>query len=158
MTYITSRGRWYQYSWKGDLEKSGGIATNIGLHFFDVLAWVFGAPTQSVVHVNRADCAAGFVQHPHARVRWFLSVNPQHVPGSQAARGLRTYRSITVDGSEVEFSEGFTDLHTESYRQILAGNGFGLDVARDAVQMVYDIRRAPIASNGDGTHPMVRSI
>jgi UDP-N-acetyl-2-amino-2-deoxyglucuronate dehydrogenase len=156
VTYITSRGRWYQFSWKGDVEKSGGVATNIGLHFFDVLTWVFGTIAESVVHVSRRDCAAGFMRLERARVRWFLSVNAGHLPEPQKQRGRRTYRSITVDGEEVEFSEGFGDLHTESYRQILAGNGFGLDIARQAVQTVYEIRRAPVGEVRGDCHPMSR--
>ena len=156
VTYITSRGHWYHTSWKGDLTKSGGVATNIGLHFFDVLGWVFGPVTSSTVHASEPDYAAGVLQLARARVRWFLSINAAHVPQPLRDNGQRTYRSITVDGEEVEFSEGFTELHTESYREILAGRGFGLDVVRDAVQMVSDIRRASVAPLSGDYHPMCR--
>jgi UDP-N-acetyl-2-amino-2-deoxyglucuronate dehydrogenase len=130
LSYITSRGNWYYASWKGDISKSGGIATNIGVHFFDMLAWVFGPVQQNIVHVHTHDRAAGFLQLKKARVRWFLSINEDTLPSSVKERGQRTYRSITVGGEEIEFSEGFTDLHTKSYQQILEGKGFGLDDAR----------------------------
>jgi UDP-N-acetyl-2-amino-2-deoxyglucuronate dehydrogenase len=158
VTYITSRGHWYHTSWKGDVAKSGGIATNIGLHFFDLLMWVFGPLERSVVHVNRADCAAGMMCLRRARVRWFLSINADHLPETQGRNGQRTYRSITVGGEEVEFSEGFTELHTESYRQILAGQGFGLDVAREVVKTVSDIRQAPVESLQGDFHPLCRRV
>jgi len=125
ITYITSRGNWYQRSWKGDVEKSGGIATNIGVHFFDMLTWVFGNVRYSTVHLNREDCAAGRLELEQAHVRWLLSVNADHLPDAAREQGQRTYRAITVGGDALEFSDGFTDLHTESYRQILAGAGFG---------------------------------
>ncbi|MBK1718628.1 Gfo/Idh/MocA family protein [Thiocystis violacea] len=156
ISYITSRGNWYQRSWKGDAEKSGGIATNIGVHFFDMLSWVFGKVRYSTVHLNREDCAAGRLELERAGVRWFLSVNADHLPQAQREQGQRTYRSITVGGQEVEFSEGFADLHTESYRQILAGNGYGLDDARTAVETVYQIRNAtPQGLQGD-YHPFCK--
>jgi UDP-N-acetyl-2-amino-2-deoxyglucuronate dehydrogenase len=158
VTYITSRGHWYSSSWKGDLAKSGGIATNIGLHFFDILTWVFGPVQSSVVHVNRSDCAAGLLHLKNARVRWFLSINAAHLPEIPRQKGQRTYRSIQVGGNEVEFSEGFTDLHTESYRQILAGSGFGLDVAREAVQTVYEIRNAAVSPLEGDYHPMCKEV
>lgn len=158
VTYITSRGHWYSASWKGDLAKSGGIATNIGLHFFDMLTWVFGPVQSSLVHVSRADCAAGFLHLKTARVRWFLSINAAHLPKAQQQNRQRTYRSIRVSGQEVEFSEGFSDLHTESYRQILSGNGFGLDVARNAVQTAYEIRNAPLADLQGDYHPMCKEV
>jgi UDP-N-acetyl-2-amino-2-deoxyglucuronate dehydrogenase len=154
VTYVTSRGHWYQASWKGDVAKSGGIATNIGLHFFDVLAWVFGPAVSNVVHLNQADCASGVLGLRRARVRWFLSVNVQHVPEARRLRGERTYRSITVDGEELEFSDGFTDLHTASYRRILEGGGFGLDDARAAVETVSEVRHAPIAVRAGDFHPL----
>ena len=154
ITYITSRGHWYHTSWKGDVAKSGGIATNIGLHFFDMLMWIFGTPQRSVVHVNGAASASGVLELERARVRWFLSIDAAHVPAAQARSGQRTYRSITVDGEAVEFSDGFGDLHTESYRQILAGAGHGLQVARPAVAVASEIRRAPLASLSGDFHPM----
>jgi UDP-N-acetyl-2-amino-2-deoxyglucuronate dehydrogenase len=156
VTYITSRGRWYQYSWKGNVEKSGGVATNIGLHFFDILTWIFGPLVESTVHINRPDCAAGFIRLQCAQVRWFLSVNAEHLPDAQKQCGQRTFRSITVDGAEVEFSEGFTGLHTESYRQILVGSGFGLEAARHAVQTVYQIRQSSVSRPGADCHPLTR--
>ena len=154
VAYVTSRGRWYQQSWKGDELKSGGIATNIGVHFFDMLAWIFGRPRESVVHLRRPDCAAGAMTLDRAKVRWFLSVNEQHVPGLSRAEGKRTFRSITVDGESVEFSEGFTDLHTESYRDIVSGGGFPISESRTAIEMVHHIRSAPILGTGEGAHPL----
>ena len=156
ITYITSRGHWYHRSWKGDEEKSGGIATNIGVHFFDMLSWIFGPVEENVVHVRRPDCAAGTLRLASANVRWFLSVNAEHLPEAAKARGQRTYRSITVDGSEVEFSDGFTDLHTESYRHILTGGGFGLAEAKTAVSMVQAIRTADVVPTIETTHPLTR--
>lgn len=122
LAYITSRGNWYYTSWKGDVQKSGGIATNIGIHFFDMLIWIFGRMQQNVVHVHTHDRAAGFLQLERARVRWFLSINEDTLPEEVKQKGQRTYRSITLEGKEIEFSEGFTDLHTRSYQQILNGN------------------------------------
>ena len=153
ITYITSRGHWYNRSWKGDEEKSGGIATNIGVHFFDMLAWIFGPVEENRVHVRRADCAAGALRLARANVRWFLSVNSEHLPDGAKARGQRTYRSITVDEREVEFSDGFTDLHTDSYRHILAGQGFGLADAKTAVSIVQVIRTAELSSMPGSIHP-----
>jgi UDP-N-acetyl-2-amino-2-deoxyglucuronate dehydrogenase len=140
LNYITSRGKWYFISWKGDLSKSGGIATNIGIHFFDMLTWIFGDVLENVVKEHTADHAAGFLQLEKARVNWFLSINPKYLPESVLASGKRTFRSITMDGTEIEFSEGFTDLHTRSYEQILAGNGFGLEDARKSIEIVQKIR------------------
>ncbi len=158
ITYITSRGNWYHRSWKGEPQKSGGIATNIGVHFFDMLTWVFGSAVQHSIHLHQHDCAAGVLQLAHARVRWFLSINAQHLPDVQRAKGQRTFRSIEVDGQEIEFSEGFTDLHTDSYRHILAGQGFGLDEARTAVEIVQAIRNSiPQPLQGD-YHPFCRKV
>lgn len=158
VTYITSRGRWYHRSWKGELEKSGGIATNIGVHFFDMLSWIFGRYGASTVHVGQADCASGVLELERARVRWFLSVNAEHLPEEQRAKGQRTYRSITMGGEEIEFSEGFTDLHTASYRQILGGQGYGLEDARGSIEMVHAIRNAtPSPLIGD-FHPFCTRI
>lgn len=158
VTYITARGNWYRSSWKGDVSKSGGIATNIGVHFFDILNWVFGPTEQIVVHINQSECAAGTLLLAAARVRWFLSINSDHLPASRKLSGQRTYRSITVDGSEVEFSEGFADLHTESYRQILAGAGYGLDEARAAVEIIHRIRNAPLTALRNDYHPFCRQV
>ncbi|MDR1414288.1 MAG: Gfo/Idh/MocA family oxidoreductase [Odoribacteraceae bacterium] len=156
LTYITSRGNWYHTSWKGDERKSGGIATNIGVHFYDMLAWIFGQPTLNIVHVSSHDRVAGYLESPRARVRYFLSINADTLPPDILAAGKRTYRSIRVGGESVEFSDGFTELHAESYRQILAGNGFRLAEARPCIQTVHDIRVAtPVGLKGD-YHPLAR--
>lgn len=144
LAYITSRGRWYHVSWKGDASKSGGIATNIGVHFFDMLQWVFGPVEENHLHVRDPAVNAGYLELKHARVRWFLSIDQKTLPPDIQAKGQRTYRSIKVDGEELEFSDGFTDLHTETYRDILSGGGYGLEDARPAVQLVHDIRHAEI--------------
>ena len=154
LTYITSRGKWYYTSWKGDKEKSGGVATNIGVHFYDMLQWIFGDVRENRVHVHTHDRAAGYLELERARVRWFLSINYNTIPEMVKAKGARTFRSITVDEKEIEFSGGFTDLHTTSYEDILNGNGFGLADARKAVEVVYQIRNAhPLGLKGD-YHPL----
>ncbi|MCA1919364.1 MAG: Gfo/Idh/MocA family oxidoreductase [Flavobacterium piscis] len=156
LAYITSRGKWYHYSWKGDVQKSGGIATNIGVHFFDMLTWIFGSVKNSVVHHSSNETTAGFLQLERANVRWILSINYDLVPDNIKAKGQRTYRCIMIEGNEIEFSEGFTDLHTEIYKNILNGKGFGLDDARTAIQTVYDIRNAiPVGKIGD-YHPLLQ--
>jgi UDP-N-acetyl-2-amino-2-deoxyglucuronate dehydrogenase len=153
LSYITSRGNWYYTSWKGDIEKSGGIATNIGIHFFDMLIWIFGAVKENVVHVHTHDRAAGFLQLERARVRWFLSINEETVPEAARAKGKRTYRSITLEGTEIEFSDGFTDLHTKSYEAILAGKGFNLREALPSIEVAHAIRtQKPVGLKGD-YHP-----
>lgn len=157
LTYITSRGRWYDVSWKGDISKSGGMATNIGIHFFDMLQWIFGYVQKNILHVQEKDVAAGFMQFQRARVRWFLSINDNMLPKAVKEAGKRTYRSITVDGKELEFSEGFTELHTKSYEKILAGEGFTLEDARAAVEIAFNIRNAiPIGLRGE-YHPFLKS-
>lgn len=158
ITYITSRGNWYYQSWKGDVSKSGGIATNIGVHFFDMISWIFGKQISSLVHVNNPDCASGFLQLKNARVRWFLSINPEHLPTEQIEKGQRTYRSIKIGGEEIEFSEGFTDLHTESYKQILDGKGFNISEARNSIEMVHHIRNAKISILENDYHPFCKKI
>lgn len=156
LTYITSRGLWYYTSWKGDVMKSGGIATNIGIHFFDMLIWIFGGVEKNVVHLHEHDRAAGFLQLKNARVKWFLSINNNTLPQQAIEENLPTFRSITVDEEEIEFSKGFTDLHTESYKNILEGNGFQLEDARASIQTAYDIRNAqPVGLQGD-YHPFVK--
>lgn len=156
LTYITSRGKWYYTSWKGDSEKSGGVATNIGVHFFDMLIWIFGEVKLNVVHLYEKDKASGFLQLERARVRWFLSIDYNDVPAEIQAKGQRTFRSITVEGKEIEFSGGFTDLHTESYKKILSGKGFGLEHSRPSIQTVYAIRNTnPIGRRGD-YHPFMK--
>ena len=157
LSYITSRGHWYLRSWKGDIKKSGGIATNIGVHFFDMLHYIFGELKLNTVHHNEDTKAAGFLEFEHARVRWFLSVDINDVPAVERAAGKRTYRSITVDGEEIEFSGGFADLHTRSYERILAGEGYGLEANRTAITAVATIRNAkPIGLKGD-YHPFLNS-
>ncbi len=153
LTYITSRGHWYYTSWKGDISKSGGIATNIGVHFYDMLSWIFGSVKQNIVHVHTHDRAAGYLEFDRARVRWFLSINADTIPAEVQAAGKRTYRSMNIEGREIEFSDGFTDLHTRSYEQILSGNGFGLMEALPSIQIVHDIRhQTPVGLQGD-YHP-----
>jgi UDP-N-acetyl-2-amino-2-deoxyglucuronate dehydrogenase len=158
LAYITSRGHWYHTSWKGDIQKSGGVATNIGVHFFDMLSWIFGSVEKSVVHLTKEDKVAGFFQLDRARVRWFLSIDYNDVPNDIKTKGQRTFRSITLDGEEIEFSEGFTDLHTKTYQEILAGKGFGLEAARNAINTVYNIRNSsPIGMQGD-YHPFCLNV
>jgi UDP-N-acetyl-2-amino-2-deoxyglucuronate dehydrogenase len=154
LTYITSRGQWYLYSWKGDEKKSGGIATNIGVHFFDMLHFVFGELQESRVHLHQAVRAAGYLEYERARVRWFLSISAEDLPQPQRSAGQRTFRSIVVDGEELEFSDGFADLHTRSYELILEGKGFGLEASRCAIETVAKIRSArPLGAVGD-FHPL----
>ena len=153
LTYITSRGHWYYTSWKGDISKSGGIATNIGVHFYDMLAWIFGEVKQNRVHIHTHDRAAGYLEFEKARVRWFLSINVDTIPAELRAQGKRTYRSMNIEGKELEFSDGFADLHTRSYEEILNGNGYGLMEAMPSIQIVHDIRhQTPIGIKGD-YHP-----
>lgn len=158
LTYITSRGRWYFISWKGDMQKSGGVATNIGVHFFDMLTWIFGDVKDSKVNISNPDKAAGYLELEKARVRWFLSVDYNDIPQNIKEKGQRTFRSITIENEELEFSEGFTDLHTHSYRGILEGNGFGLGDAKQSIQTVYNIRNSnQIGLIGD-YHPFCKNI
>ena len=158
LTYITSRGHWYLQSWKGDQKKSGGIATNIGVHFYDMLHFIFGELQENDVHYSSPTKAAGYLEYEHARVRWFLSIDVDDVPVDARAEGKRTYRSITCDGDEIEFSTGFADLHTRSYEEILAGRGFGLEENRVAIETVASIRNAtPIGLSGD-FHPFLSKL
>jgi UDP-N-acetyl-2-amino-2-deoxyglucuronate dehydrogenase len=155
LTYVTARGRWYLQSWKGDEKKSGGIATNIGVHFYDMLHFIFGEPQESIVHYSSPTKAAGYLEYEHARVLWFLSADIDDVPETARANGQRTYRSITVNNEEIEFSDGFGDLHTRSYTEILKGNGFGLEENRVAIETVTNIRNAtPQGLVGD-YHPFL---
>lgn len=157
LSYLTSRGKWYHVSWKGDQTKSGGIATNIGIHFFDMLSWVFGSVKENITHLLEEDRAAGFLRLERARVRWFLSVNYDLIPEHIKAIGQRTYRSINVEGDDIEFSGGFTDLHTRSYEEVLKGNGFGLGEAKQSIEIVHDIRNAtPQGLKGD-YHPFCKN-
>lgn len=156
LTYITSRGKWYYSSWKGDVHKAGGIATNIGVHFYDMLQWLFGPVEQNIVHVMSFDRVAGFLQLKRARVRYFLSINAVCLPENAVQGEKRTYRTLSIDGEEFEFSQGFTELHTESYRQILSGNGFRISEARPSIEIVSAIRHAnPIGLVGD-YHPLAK--
>ena len=155
VTYITSRGRWYQVSWKGDEGKSGGIATNIGIHLFDMLVHVFGAVRNNTVHLRTDQRAAGYLELAKANVRWFLSIAAEDLP-KENNKNKSTWRSIKIDGTELEFSDGFTDLHTESYKEILAGRGFGLDDVRPSVEMASALRKAPIEWTRGERHPSVR--
>lgn len=158
LTYITSRGRWYFISWKGDIQKSGGVATNIGVHFFDMLTWIFGDVKENVVHVSKPDKAAGFLGLERARVRWFLSVDYDDLTNEIKSKGQRTFRSISIEGEELEFSDGFTDLHTVSYQEILKGKGYGLADARSSIQTVHHIRNSkPLGLTGD-YHPYCKNL
>lgn len=154
LSYITSRGKWYFISWKGDDSKSGGVATNIGIHFFDMLLWIFGPLKQSRVHLLEPASASGMLELESARVRWFLSVDSKRLP---IGCTKRTFREIRVDKEAVEFSDGFTDLHTESYKDILNNGGFGLQCARPSIELVHAIRNAPIHSLSGEYHPMCKS-
>jgi UDP-N-acetyl-2-amino-2-deoxyglucuronate dehydrogenase len=158
MTYVTSRGNWYSISWKGDIQKSGGVATNIGIHFFDMLSWIFGDTRKNIVHILEPHKAAGYLELENARVRWFLSLDYNDIPVNVRESGKRTFRSITVNGEEIEFSKGFADLHTMTYKEILAGRGFGLKEARQSVETAYTIRNSkPVGLQGD-YHPILKTI
>jgi UDP-N-acetyl-2-amino-2-deoxyglucuronate dehydrogenase len=141
LRYITSRGHWYHSSWKGDLPKSGGIATNIGVHFFDMLMWIFGDLKSQSIHSYSADHASGELHLQRANVEWFLSINYEHIPEEVKAKGKRTFRTLTIGGEELEFSEGFTDLHTISYQHILQGEGFGIQDAANSIKVTQEIRK-----------------
>ena len=156
LTYITARGNWYYTSWKGNESKSGGIATNIGVHFYDMLYYLFGDVQENVVHVSTHDRVAGFIRLKNARVRYFLSINKATLPVEAVEAGKTVFRRIVIDGEVFEFSDGFTDLHTESYSRILQGNGFGLDDVRPCIQIIYEIRNAaPVGLKGD-YHPLAK--
>ena len=158
LTYLTSRGKWYFISWKGDEAKSGGIATNIGVHFFDMLCWIFGEVVENIVHLKTADANAGYLKLKNANVKWFLSVNYDYIPKKIKEKGLTTFRSIKVDGDDIEFSGGFTELHTLSYNEIIRKNGFGLDEAIGSIQTVSQIRNMlPIGLKGD-YHPFCKKV
>ena len=149
LTYITSRGNWYDVSWKGDESKSGGIATNIGVHFYDMLSWIFGDVQENIVHLREKDKSAGYLEFKNARARWFLSINENDLPEQIKEKGQRTFRSITIDNQELEFSSGFTDLHTKSYQEILKGNGFGLKESEESIKIVHQIRNMTISEIGE---------
>ena len=158
LTYLTSRGKWYFASWKGDKSKSGGIASNIGVHFYDMLCWIFGDVEENIVHVKTGDTNAGYFKLKNANVKWFLSVNYDYIPEDIKVRGLTTYRSIIVNNEEIEFSGGFKDLHTRSYEEILKGNGFGLSEAYGSIKTVSTIRNLdPIGLKGE-YHPFCNKV
>lgn len=156
LTYIASRGIWYHMAWKGQQEKSGGVATNIGIHFFDMLLWLFGAAGDVKLYHSDNKCMSGYIELENARVRWFLSVDVNDLPENAKAEGKTTYRSITVDGEEIEFSGGFTDLHTRVYEETLAGHGFGIEDARPSIELTYRIRTSDISRLDDMAHPKLR--
>ncbi|WP_105265348.1 Gfo/Idh/MocA family protein [Pseudoalteromonas sp. T1lg76] len=158
LTYMTSRGKWYMKSWKGFDHKSGGVATNIGVHFYDMLHFVFGELQHNEVHYRDEKTASGYLQYERARVRWFLSIDANNLPENAVHGEKTTYRSITIGDEELEFSGGFTDLHTQSYQNILAGNGFGVDENRVAIETVENIRVMPIAEAGDKAHPLLHKV
>lgn len=158
LTYLTSRGKWYFVSWKGNESKSGGIASNIGIHFFDMLLWIFGGVVNNTVHIKKTDINAGFLQLKHANIRWFLSVNSEYLPKKQIKIDQRTYRSITIDKKEIEFSGGFADLHTKSYLEILKGNGFGLNDTYNAIKTVSEIRNLQPVGLKEEYHPLCKKV
>jgi len=153
LTYITSRGLWYYFSWKGMVEKSGGIATNIGIHFFDMLMWLFGDAQSSILHLKEDKRMSGFIELQNATVKWFLSTDKSDLPVEAHQKGLTTYRSITIDGEEIQFSEGFTDLHTRVYEETFKGNGFGIEDARPSIVLARKLRSAPAIDVLDNIHP-----
>lgn len=156
LTYITSRGKWYYTSWKGDVHKSGGVATNIGVHFYDMLQWVFGDVKKNIVHVMSFDRVAGYLEFEKARVRYFLSINAENLPPNAVQGEKKTYRTITIDGDEFEFSAGFTELHTKSYQHILDGNGFRISEAKKCIEIVSEIRNATTIGLVGDYHPLAR--
>ena len=147
---------WYYASWKGDIQKSGGIATNIGIHFFDMLTWIFGAVKKNTIQLHSHDRAAGYLELENANVCWFLSINSNTLPEEIKNKGQTTFRSIQVNGVEIEFSKGFTNLHTESYKQIVAGNGFGIDDARTSIEIVHNIRNKEVSELKGEYHPLAK--
>jgi len=156
LTYITSRGTWYNYSWKGMEEKSGGIATNIGIHFFDLLIWLFGNVQKNEVQLYEKKRAGGFIELENAYVKWFLSIDRKDMPVEELEKRQTTFRSITINGEEIKFSDGFTDLHTTVYKEILAGNGFGIKDSRPSIELVYKIRKSPLSNTNGNVHCLTK--
>lgn len=156
LTYITSRGNWYYASWKSFIEKSGGICSNIGIHFFDMLIWIFGDVKNSTVHVMEHDRASGVLQLQHANIRWFLSINSETLPEKIKQSGQRTFRTITINDEELEFSSGFTDLHTESYQKIIDGKGFTVNESLKSIQLAHQLRHAKVSSLSEDYHPFAK--
>jgi UDP-N-acetyl-2-amino-2-deoxyglucuronate dehydrogenase len=157
LSYVTRRGPWYQVSWKGDPEKSGGVAMNIGIHFFDLLLWLFGSAKRTELHLNSATKMSGMMELERADVTWFLSIDARDLPAGHAAKGEPAFRSMTMDGEELEFSSGFTELHNQVYRDILDGGGYGLSEARPAVELVHAMRRAKIVDPRGLSHPALQT-
>jgi UDP-N-acetyl-2-amino-2-deoxyglucuronate dehydrogenase len=158
LSYITSRGLWYHYSWKAHPQKSGGIATNIGIHLFDLLIWIFGDVKENHVHLRNSHSMGGFIELERANVKWFLSINNEHLPDDSTSNGQRTFRALIVDGAEVQFSSGFTELHTEVYKETLAGRGFGINSARPSIELVYNVRNSPLSNEYDIVHPQIEKM
>ena len=155
LTYITSRGKWYFYSWKGDIKKSGGVVTNIGIHFFDMLSWIFGKVESSTVHLQQENKAAGLLHLKKANVSWFLSLDKDDLPETAKEKNQTTFRSITIDNNEIEFSGGFTDLHTVSYQDILSGKGYGIEDAANSIEIAHMIRNQRAVGKRGDYHPFV---
>jgi UDP-N-acetyl-2-amino-2-deoxyglucuronate dehydrogenase len=155
LTYITSRGLWYDFSWKGSLEKSGGIATNIGIHFFDLLIWLFGEVESSVVNLKEKSRMGGFIELKKANVKWFLSTERSDLPAEVLKENKPSFRNLELNNQQIFFSEGFTDLHTRVYEEILKGNGFGIDDARPSIKLVHEIRNSSIQQKTENVHPFV---
>ncbi len=156
LTYITSRGPWYMISWKGNVEQSGGLATNIGIHFFDLLIWLFGGVEHTEIHFSDAKRVAGYLELKMAKVKWLLSINKDDLPAQAVAQKKTTFRSITINEKEVEFSQGFADLHTMVYREILAGRGFGIEDAKPSIGLAHDIRTAVPIGRNQNSHPFLK--
>jgi UDP-N-acetyl-2-amino-2-deoxyglucuronate dehydrogenase len=156
LTYITSRGPWYDISWKGDLEKSGGIATNIGIHFFDMLSWIFGEVIDSKIFLKDQRTNSGILSLKNANIKWFLSIDKSYLPDSIIRNNSTTYRSISIEGEEIEFSNGFIDLHTESYSDILKGNGFGIEEALQSIEIVSSIRNMKVSEKTFNYHSFLQ--
>jgi len=155
LTYITGRGNWYHVSWKGSQERSGGLATNIGIHFFDLLMWLFGSVKKYEVHMNDRQRMAGFIELENANIRWFLSVDMNDLPFPAVPGKNTTFRSITIGGNELKFTDGFTDLHTRVYERILSGGGFGIEDARPSIELAYRIKTATTQNISDHAHPFL---
>ena len=155
MTYITSRGLWYKYSWKGNDEKSGGVMTNIGIHFFDMLIWMFGNVQSNEVYLQDANKSSGFLELENANIKWYLSIDQNDLPETVKNEGQNTFRSITVDDNEIEFTDGFTDLNTSLYQVVLDGKGFGIEDARPAIETVYNIRNSKVSEKKEYLHPFL---
>ena len=158
LTYLTSRGKWYLKSWKGFDEKSGGVATNIGVHFYDMLHFIFGKITHNEVHYRDDKTSSGFLKYERANVRWFLSIDAKYLPENAVQGEKLTYRSIDIEGEELEFSGGFTDLHTQSYQRILAGQGYGVEDNRAAIETVDVMRKAELVQHPENPHPLLKKV